>query len=255
MTSCEFCLAASTGTTTTFENIYGSLPSQVIGNLELPNFPSDFFVMRDVAPVVLTGLHLMVLPKTHSISLAACADQHALLEARDRAIGLLWPFASKIIIFEHGAGCINKSPIACGGCHIDHAHAHFIGVTADFNFDVLREKLENNLVESGWVNVANFRHITQGPLHNIAAFTDMLPYIHLGYASRHNGYQTGITYKQTRPEHHVESQLLRRLISEMIYGENNPFFWNWRDITELGKRQPWSPIHQYYFSLLGYQNS
>src|SRR6266705_816467 len=153
--ACDFCQAVETGRgTPLFSELYGQ--DQIIS---VSHLPSSFTVLQDSVPLGIRGAHLLLIPKPifdgHDISLAVTHDQCALKEATDivtLALQACFP-EHPVFVFEHGAGFVDNEPIACGGCHLDHAHGHFLVLPQNTVVEKIIREIEKTLAVSGWDNL------------------------------------------------------------------------------------------------------
>lgn len=228
---CEFCLIPETKGTALFRQMYG-----VDQILQFPGLSASYTTMQDIVPVAEQGAHVLLMPNKigtgHYISLSLENDQDELTKARDAVVSTLQTaFPRKpIFTFEHGPGFIDEEPIACGGCHLDHAHGHLLVLPEQANMQEIQTGMESQLHRSGWNDVASRRMPSGEIFTNLYEKVGINPYLQIGMI-KPDGSQESFTYRQNSSSEDVESQLLRRVIAETVYGQKNPSFWHWRDIT------------------------
>ncbi|KKP29417.1 MAG: hypothetical protein UR15_C0016G0002 [Parcubacteria group bacterium GW2011_GWA2_31_28] len=224
---CGFCLIPEIKTTEYFQNMYGDLPH----TLNVPGVPANFTVLQDLVPIAEQGGHLLVMPNAHYISLATVEDQEGIAVARDAIIGGLrkhFPNNS-IFTFEHGQGFLDGEPVACGGCHLDHAHGHLIILPEGSQLAPIQNKVEEVLLTNGWMD-PNFHAVRSGKIFiDITQRSGTNPYLHIGMVMP-DGASSSLTYVQKTKSLNVPSQLLRASISEVIYKQTDPTYWHWRDV-------------------------
>ncbi|GEM_PF-1417354 len=223
---CGFCLIPRTGTTDHFQRIHGDIPH----TLRIPGMPAGWTVLQDVIPLAELGGQLIIMPDRHWISLATVDDQKGLVAATDAVVsGLRGVFPHPIFYFEHGPGFIEGEQIACGGCHMDHAHGHLLLLPEGTTLKPIQEHTEQILEYYGWTDIPNKR------VESTTVFTDndrvagLRPYIHLGMIRDNDTHS--VTYVQTSIDDAVESQLMRRVIAEVVYHHTEPAYWHWRDLA------------------------
>lgn len=224
---CEFCLIPLNKTTEYFKCVHGTLPH----TLNIPNVPRNFTVLQDLIPIAEYGGHLLLIPNTHFISLASVEDQEGLSITRDSIIyGLRKHFPQNpIFMFEHGPGFIDDEPIACGGCHLDHAHGHIMVLPKESRLLNIQNKMEDILSECGWMNPRDSAIQSTDIFTGTHEITGNYPYIQIGiYTVDLNC--TSLVYVQKSRKNIVPSQLLRTVIADVIYGLKDSFYWHWRDI-------------------------
>lgn len=170
--------------------------------------------------------------KGHDLSLASLGNQRAIASSTQQVVdSLQTTFPEKpIFVFEHGPGFIEEEPIACGGCHMDHAHGHFVVLPKGTQFADLVAKTEDQLELGGWNNPARYRQEGGTPFTDIMGVSGLNPYLQMGLIIG-NQVRT-ITYVQKSRENYVESQLLRKVIAEVVYNKPESSYWHWRDIAE-----------------------
>jgi hypothetical protein len=225
--SCDFCLIPSTKTTSYFQDLYGNLEH----TLTIKGVPENFTVLQDLVPIAEYGGHLLLMPNLHHISLATIEDQTSLKTASDAIVSTLqshFPH-NPLFIFEHGPGFIEGEPIACGGCHLDHAHGHIMILPEGSALDPIRQKAEAALISNGWSNLEKNRFKTKKMFTDIQETTKLNPYLYLGMVYP-NKTTNAYIYVQNSKDFMVASQLLRTVVSEVIYNKSRPSEWHWRDI-------------------------
>jgi len=224
---CDFCQIPKTRTTKYFKDFYGDLPH----TLNIPGVPSTFTVLQDLVPIAESGGHLLLMPNKHCISLATVEDQIGIGIARDSIVTQLKIYFpnNPIFMFEHGPGFIEGQPIACGGCHLDHAHGHIMILPKGYSLAPIQNKMEEMLIKNGWGNLEKNKVSTNELFTNIAIHTKLNPYLQMGMVNVDNSINSFI-YIQNTTSFNVASQLLRTVVSEIIYGKSKPSDWHWRDI-------------------------
>lgn len=234
LSNCEFCYAVDNNGTDVFKQFYGD--SQILG---ISGLSDSFTALQDVVPLGEEGAHVLLVPKPsnagHDISLAVVADQESVLWAGKVVVGTLlnvFPEGNPIFYFEHGPGHIDDQPIACGGCHMDHAHGHFVVLPKEEedSLIVIRNKANEMLATTGWSEKALDVETEASLLEHLSQRAEGRPYLHFGMIYP-NGDVKAYTYVQKRVEEYVESQLFRGIIASEIYKKPDPTFWHWRDIV------------------------
>ena len=192
--------------------------------------------MQDLVPIAEKGGHVLLMPnkvgKGHDISLATVNDQKQLEFATNVAVGELKKIfpENPIFIFEHGPGFIEGEPIACGGCHLDHAHGHILLMPKGTRLESIKKGIEKNLAQIGWNNPASRAEKSDEIFANIYNVTGINPYLHVGMISPEENV-TSFTYVQKLESEYVESQSLRRVIADVVYSEKSTWYWHWREIS------------------------
>lgn len=245
--SCDFCQIPKSKTTKYFQDLYGNLPH----TLNIPGLPSNFTVLQDLVPIGEQGGHLLLMPNSHYISLATIENQNEVETARDviiKQLNLYFP-NNPIFMFEHGPGFIEGEPIACGGCHLDHAHGHFMILPTGTTLLPIQQKMEEMLRLNGWSNLENNRVSTNEIFTNIAIHTKLNPYLQMGMIYP-DGKVESFIYIQSTTDFNVASQLLRTVVSEVVYGKGKSEDWHWRDIhmglsSKDKKEKLNSMVHQF----------
>jgi len=228
---CEFCLIPETRGTELFRQMYGV--DQV---LSIPSLPPSYTAMQDIVPIAEGGSHVLLLPnkvgRGHYISLALEEQQEDLVQARDTVVlALQTAFPDlPVFAFEHGPGFIDDEAVACGGCHLDHAHGHLLVLPGNADFHSIQRGMELKLERGGWNNPQDTSISTQGVFADLFPITGVYPYLQLGMIYPDN-FVESYTYIQRSPSENVESQLLRSVIADVVYGQKNPGYWHWKDIT------------------------
>ncbi|MGH7203682.1 MAG: hypothetical protein ACREHC_04535 [Candidatus Levyibacteriota bacterium] len=142
-----------------------------------------------------------------------------------------------ILVFEHGPGFIEDKPIACGGCHMDHAHGHLLLLPEGQKLEPIQNNIEQVLSRKGWDNLETQRRSSDQVFTGISETAGMSPYLQVGMINADNSRQS-LTYVQKREAQQVPSQLLRKVVSEVVYQRPEPSYWHWRDIAEIGMATP-----------------
>src|SRR3989339_1944845 len=203
---CDFCLIPKIKTTEYFRSMYGDLPH----TLDIPGVPTTFTVLQDLVPIAEQGGHLLLIPNIHSISLAAIRDKKGLSIARDVVLHSLRKYFpnNPIFIFEHGPGFLDGESIACGGCHLDHAHGHLLVLPKWSQLTPIKNRMEEVLSTYGW-GIKNLNAIYSDEIFtNIAKNTGINPYLHIGMVMP-DSTRISLTYVQTIKSLNIPSQLLR----------------------------------------------
>ncbi|MEP7166363.1 MAG: hypothetical protein ABI758_00110 [Candidatus Woesebacteria bacterium] len=226
--TCSFCAIPELKTTPQYQELYGDQPH----TLTIPGVSKEFTVLQDVVPVAEEGAHLLLMPNKHRISLATVEDQAGVQEAMVTIVDALRAFypQNPIFTFEHGPGFVEGEQIACGGCHMDHAHGHMLVLPEGSTLESIRTKMEEDLSHTGWENPAARGVESEAIFTNIADITGMSPYVQIGMID--GDHMQSVTYAQHKTSENVESQLLRRIISQVVYDKPQRVDWHWRDITE-----------------------
>lgn len=205
--------------------MHGDLPHV----LRVPDVPDAWTVLQDVVPLAEQGGHLMIMPNRHWISLATVDDQEGLAATTDRVIsGLRTFFSHPIFFFEHGPGFIECEQIACGGCHMDHGHGHLLLLPEEMTLDPIQTRVEQILALCSWTDIPNKRVESSTIFAQNHQTAGINPYVHMGMITD-NGTRS-LTYIQRSTEEGVESQLLRRVIADVVYRHPEREYWHWRDI-------------------------
>lgn len=225
---CGFCKIPETQTTEYFRDLHGDLPH----TLQIPNLPSGFSALQDVVPIAEKGGHIMLMPNSHHISLASIDSVENLKSASSAIEGALQQYfpENPIFVFEHGPGFIEGEPIACGGCHMDHAHGHYLLLPKGTALEPIRSNMETVLLENGWPEPQKESIPSNEIFTNIADVAGMSPYLHIGMIDRSSGERSSFTYIQRSTSFNVPSQLLRAVIADQVYGQQDPTYWHWRDV-------------------------
>jgi diadenosine tetraphosphate (Ap4A) HIT family hydrolase len=228
---CEFCTIPETRGTELFRKMYNR--DQM---LNIPNLPQNFTVMQDLVPIAEKGGHVLLMPnkvgKGHDISLATVNDQKQLMLASSvvaTELKKIFP-ENPIFIFEHGPGFIEGEPIACGGCHLDHAHGHMLLMPKDTTLEPIKKGIEKNLAQIGWDNPDSRAEGSSEIFTNIYDVAGINPYLHIGMISPEGNVMT-FTYVQKSENEYVESQSLRRVLADVVYSEKATEYWHWREIS------------------------
>lgn len=207
--------------------MYGTLPHV----LTIPDIPPEFTVIQDLIPLAENGGHVLLMPNKHTLSFAQIHDQQLLGIAIEVVLHALWKVfnQNEIFIFEHGPGYINKKSVACGGCHMDHAHGHFLLLPKGSDIYGIKEKMESILQKNGWNEPAKHSVASHDLFLNLPEISQSFPYLHIGMAKTDNTI-IAYTYVQKKLKYTTPSQLLRQVVAEVIYNQPNTMFWHWRDI-------------------------
>lgn len=232
---CTFCTIPETKTTEVFSDMHGDVPH----TLDVPGVPDTFTVLQDVVPIAESGGHVLLMPNLHRISLATVEDQAGIDTATEKIIVPIqeaFP-ANPILVFEHGPGFIEDKPIACGGCHMDHAHGHLLLLPEGQKLEPIQHNMEQVLSKNGWDNLEAQRRSSDQVFTGISETAGMSPYLQVGMINADNSRQS-LTYVQKREAQQVPSQLLRKVVSEVVYQRPEPSYWHWRDIAEIGMATP-----------------
>lgn len=223
--TCEFCQMPSQAGTETFRALFQE--NQII---EPPNFLESFFVAQDVASLGIQGGHVLLIPRRHTLSFADTPDGLSSNKAaKDLTVLLqhLYP-THPIFFFEHGAGFIRGQAVACGGCHIDHAHAHFVVLPKDAKFMSIQNETIRELHRAGWDRIMQLP-VPAKQFFNLVPFVHAMPYLYAGMIT--GDHHTAVIIPQRKEKGSIESQLYRRVLSAVIYKHPDATFWNWRDIV------------------------
>ena len=235
--SCEFCQLPETRKTALFACLYEA--DQVI---DFPRIPKDFFVAQNIAPLGVEGGQFMLLPKPklngHTLSLASLENQDSLREACSNffsALCALYP-GNELLVFEHGPGFIHDEPIACGGCHMDHAHANVVVLpSVERYYSGIKQRTEEILDQWGWESSVRRGISSRQVFAGIKDIAGRNPYVHIGIVRKPDS-EESVTYLQQTQQEFVPSQLLRRVIANIVYKTDDPVFWNWQDAVSLGDK-------------------
>lgn len=228
---CGFCIVPETKGTELFHDMYGI--DQV---LNIPQIPASYTAMQDIVPIAEEGAHILLIPnrvgKEHYISLALENNQNDLIRARTTVTEQLqrtFP-DNPIFTFEHGAGFVGDEPVACGGCHMDHAHGHMTILPRGTTLAPIQKRAEETLTRAGWNDAQRRVVATDDAFSDLFTVANINPYLHLGMIQP-NGKRENFTYVQLQTSENVEAQLLRKIVSDVVYGEQESTYWHWRDIT------------------------
>lgn len=229
---CEFCSIPETKGTQLFREMYNK--DQI---LNIPSLPRDFTTMQDVVPIAEKGGHVLLIPNRvgegHYISLAIVNNQEQLAIASKvvtAELNKVFP-ENPIFTFEHGPGFIEGEPIACGGCHLDHAHGHMLLLPKGTTLEPIKTKMEQALDESGWDNPALRAEAASAIFTNIYDIAGINPYLHIGMINSEENDAISFTYVQKSKTENVESQLLRKIIANVVYSEKDATYWHWQDVS------------------------
>jgi len=230
--NCDFCFIDENRGTDLFKKTYA-----VDQQINIEGLDDEFVVMQDLVPLGIDGAHLLLLPKRsgrgHSISLASIDDQTRLKAASDTVINFLQKNFGRnnIFTFEHGPGFIEGEPIACGGCHMDHAHGHFVVLPHGASFDPIKNKLEESLSLSGWDHLLDQTYESEVLFSDVDKIAKLSPYLQIGIITNEDN-RKSFTYVQRKTSDKVASQLMRKILALCVYGEKDSTYWHWRDITD-----------------------
>ena len=114
---------------------------------------------------------------------------------------------------------------------MDHAHGHFVVVPESTALQEVRLEMERALVESGWTNPLSQMIYRSGDISDIGEISQNNPYLLLSFSPVGSTHFDSYLYKQMEEQQYVESQLLRRIISHVCFGQSSPTEWHWRDIV------------------------
>ncbi|MFH0773420.1 MAG: hypothetical protein V1922_03865 [bacterium] len=231
---CNFCLIPQEKTTESFKKLHGDL----LHTLNIPGVPNTFTVLQDVVPIAELGAHILLMPNLHDISLASVADKEGMLVAKDAIVEALQKHFpdNPIFTFEHGPGFIQGESIACGGCHMDHAHGHIMVLPKKTSFDMIQQRMEEILILNGWKNPRSHAVESIHIFTDSVSFAGMQPYLHIGMIFP-EGKTISYTYVQKSKSFNVPSQLLRLVVADVVYDQKDPTYWHWRDV-ESGLTSP-----------------
>ncbi|MDO8451683.1 MAG: hypothetical protein Q7S76_02330 [bacterium] len=223
---CGFCLIPQTGTTDCFQRMHGDLPHV----LRIPGMPASWTALQDVVPLAEQGGHVMIMPNQHWISFASVDDQRGLAKSTQSVVsGLRKFFPHPIFFFEHGPGFVEGKQVACGGCHMDHAHGHLLLLPEGTTLEPIKRHTEYVLGLCGWTDIPEKRIESTTIFTKNDRTTGTKPYIHMGMIINNDTHS--YTYIQTSVDDAVEAQLLRRVIADAVYHRPERSYWHWRDIT------------------------
>ncbi len=229
LNQCDFCNLKQTRGTKLFKSLYGI--DQI---LDTPKLTSFFALIQDSFPLGIDGAHLLLIPNKyhgHYTSFASIENKMAIVNARSLVINklnLIFP-NNPIFIFEHGSGMIEDKKIECGGCHISHAHAHFLVIPRGHTLSMIKEEVDHNLSKSGWRNSQSRSLFHDNPLTDLKEITENSPYLHFSMITLY--LNETVTYVQKKISEQLESQLMRRIVSKIIYNREDTSYWNWQDIA------------------------
>lgn len=244
---CSFCLTGESRgiSIELFKELYSE--NQII---DIQGLLSSYIVLQDLIPLGIHGAHLLLLAKangkSHDISLASVENQKEMLLATQlliRVMKLCFP-KHPLLVFEHGPGFVNGEPIACGGCHVDHAHGHLLALPRGVDLTAIVDDVEKTLSASGWSDLSNQKFYSSEILGELPAIAGINPYMHFGLVNSDDE-TSALTYVQTSRDQHVESQLIRRVIAKVVYGQTRATYWNWRDVSDgLTSKQRMQELRQ-----------
>jgi len=224
---CPFCSIPKTRTTKFFKAMYGSLPH----TLNIPELPPGFTVLQDLVPIAEKGAHLLLMPNTHFISLATVNNQKGLRLAVRKTVDSLRKYFpdNPIFLFEHGPGFIGNKAIACGGCHLDHAHGHFVVLPKGAKLSSIKMEMERVLISGGWTKPTSYTFFSDNLFSKMVEVVGINPYLCIGMLK--DGRKiTSFVYPQKIRPIKIPSQLLRMVISMVVYHQPNPDYWHWKDV-------------------------
>ncbi len=226
---CDFCLLPERKTTEAFRELHGEIPH----TLDIPGLPKGWTALQDVVPVAEHGGHILLMPDMHRISLATVEDQEKVGQATEAVLFGLHRFFpdNPVFFFEHGPGFVDGQPIACGGCHLDHAHGHFLLMPEGTLLEPIQNTLETIFANANYEPFDRYEYEQLVPFSELPEVAGIHPYLHIGMIDPGQNTSRSVTYVQTSPTQVMESQLMRRVISSQVYGKPNPREWHWRDIT------------------------
>ncbi len=228
---CEFCNLPLQNGSAPFIEMHGC--SDI---LAIPGLPESFNAVQDIVPVAEEGGHILLMPKKvgrgHYVSLALVENQEELQVARNTVVDSLRGagYTNPIFTFEHGPGVIDGEEVACGGCHMDHAHGHMLLLPHGTTLEQIKAHMEALLAENGWENPDEMALPSEQLFTGIYDQTGAYPYLQIGMIDD-QGETRAYTYPQMNRSWNVESQLLRRVVAEAVYGQYDVSYWHWRDIT------------------------
>ncbi len=234
--NCEFCRLPDTKRTQKYNKLY-----RINDVLDIA-LPSRFYVAQDIVPIGFGGAQVLLIPKPtndgHDISLAQVKDQEGLHSATDTLVQQLQDIypGHPLFAFEHGPGQINDKQIACGGCHMDHAHGHLVILPQDKDYyPVLQSTAEAALQRYGWRDLQQRKVPSQRVFSRLASIAGSNPYLHIGIVYP-NGYTAATTYVQAYEDEYVESQLMRKIISQVVFNTTDATLWHWQDAIAFGDK-------------------
>ena len=95
----------------------------------------------------------------------------------------------------------------------------------------IKEYMENALLNNGWQSPSENAVSTSELFTNLFGTVNIAPYLQIGMINPNNSIKA-FTYTQKSRSHNIESQLLRRVVSEVVYRQSDRSFWDWRDIVD-----------------------
>lgn len=218
------CVYCSQAASERFQQFWG-LDDRLTG-LDIPD---EFTLRQDLLPIGAESVHLLLLPKQHALSFASYASAATSRAVESVSQQLLEAYPDhQLVVFEHGPGFLDGQPIACGGCHVDHAHLHFVLAEGRYDFRLLVNQLQKELAESQWQDVEASHFQVDGlhvPDKNIVGIR---PYLYVASITPNS--QHTRMYIQQSAEEELASQLFRRLISDWRQ-KSSALFWHWRDFV------------------------
>ena len=224
---CDFCIVQLTKTTDCYKKLYGDLPH----TLSVPGISKNFTILQDFAPLGIYGGHILLLPNAHFISFATICDQIEAQQEVSNIINSLKKFFPRnpIFIFEHGPGFLNGEMIACGGCHVDHAHLHFLILPEHVRLEPIKQRFEEILTTTGWSDALTRGQRSDHLLRNIDKITGVEPYLFIGMVHP-NDTSVSYIYIPKNQKEQIESQVVRKIIADIVYHHPESPYWHWRDI-------------------------
>jgi hypothetical protein len=231
--NCAFCLASigKGASVELFKELYGFNQQ-----IKIPYLPKSFFVLQDLVPLGFCGAHLLVLPKPfaggHDLSFASIHNQHEIEKTIEAIISTIQEcfYGHPIFIFEHGPGFIDEEPIACGGCHVDHAHGHIVVLPKGIDLNLIVLEAQQILANMGWQISCEEKPPVSNVFYNLKQITGINPYLYFGTLTADINFHSYI-YVQKDRSLSPEAQFFRRIIAKVAYKEVNPMYWHWRDVS------------------------
>ena len=237
--NCNFCVLPSTRRAPAYGELYG------VDDVLSMRMPSRFFVAQNIAPLGKEGLQFLLVPKTkpnegHPISLAKVGEQDQLEQATGMLVDRLQGMYPNrpIFAFEHGTGDIEGEQVECGGCHVYHAHGNVLVLPSGQDYwSPMQVATERALESSGWTTPrpSERRNSTQRLFSGLGDVVGERPYLHMGMVYP-NGDTTAVTYVQEKGSEVVASQLLRKIVAEVVHNTTDPTEWNWQDAVLFGDK-------------------
>ncbi|OGI21616.1 MAG: hypothetical protein A2287_08635 [Candidatus Melainabacteria bacterium RIFOXYA12_FULL_32_12] len=230
-----------------FRIINGNVPEKV----EIPGVTRDFNVGLDI--YMIGDLHLLIVPKKKCCSLyqSTKITENQALQSSIKAIikNLQRAYPNRNIYFvEHGSGFLNKKKTTCGtSLSVIQAHGHFFVPPFDKqpNFQEVEKKVNQALKDVGWKDLSKrsvknkslippcYERIFNKTSNRLGQKVSYdYPYLHVGMV-KPSGEEVSRIYIKKSPEEQTPSQLMRKIMSDLFYGEKPEVWWDWKKALQI----------------------